>query len=108
MSVSPLTLNGMLQRTNDFSTMKQNEDNKPATEQQMLASHQVEQEQEQAHKVSMLKQKENEGYRYDAKEKGNGSYEGKQKKKQNRKESENANEKVILKGQGGSHFDIKI
>ena len=45
MSVSPLTLNGMLQRTNDFSTMKQNEDNKPATEQQMLASHQVKQEQ---------------------------------------------------------------
>ena len=108
MSVSPLTLNGMLQRTNDFSTMKQNEDNKPATEQQMLASHQVKQEQEQAHKVSMLKQKENEGYRYDAKEKGNGSYTGKHKKKQNREESEKKGEKVILKGQGGSHLDIKI
>lgn len=108
MSVGPLTLNGMLQRTNDYSTLKQNEDNRPITEQHTIANQQVKQEHALTHKVATLKQKENEAYRYDAKEKGNGSYQGKQKKKQNGKETEKASDKVMLKGHGESRFDIKI
>lgn len=108
MSINPLMLNGMVQRTNDFSTIKQNEDNRPVTEQHVITNHQVKQEQELAQKVLTLKQKENEEYRYDAKEKGNGSYEGKHKKKKKQKEPEKSGEKVVLKGQGVSHIDIKI
>ncbi len=107
MSVGPVTLNGMLQRTNDFSTIKQNEDNRPMTEQQVIQSQQVKQEQALARKVVNANQKENEAYRYDAKEKGNGSYGEQKKKKQNPKDSDKAGDKVLNKGQM-SHFDIKI
>lgn len=108
MSVNPLTLNGMLQRTNEFSTIKQNEDNKPGMEQRVITNHQFKQEQESARKVATMEQKENNGYRYDAKEKGNGSYEENQKKKRNKNEKEKSGDKVVLKGQDSIHFDIKI
>ena len=86
MSIRPVVLNGMIQRTQDVGNLKQQEDNRPIVEQQ----------------------KENDGYRYDAKEKGNNEYEGESGRHKKRREEEPENEgKVILKGQG-SHFDIKI
>ena len=80
MSIRPVVLNGMIQRTQDVGNLKQQEDNRPIVD----------------------------GYRYDAKEKGNNEYEGESGRHKKRREEEPENEgKVILKGQG-SHFDIKI
>ena len=36
MSIRPVEFNGMIQRTQDVSTLKQNEDNKPFMEQQNI------------------------------------------------------------------------
>lgn len=105
MSIRPVDLSGMIQRTQDVGTLKQNEDNKPLVEQHNIQVHQQRQEDQLSHKVQSAEEKENEGYRYDAKEKGNGSYEGKQKKRQ--KNSKNVDDKVIVKG-AKSSFDVKI
>ena len=107
MAVSPISFNGMIQRANDVSAMKQNEDAKPGLEQQSIQSKQVKQEHELTHKVLQANQKENERKRYDAKEKGTGAY---QKREQKKKHSDNKSmeDKVAVKGQSSGGFDIKI
>ncbi len=107
MSITPLGLHAMLQRTNDVGIMKQNEDNKPVVEQQNIQTQQVKHEHALTHKVAKTEEKDNDNYRYDAKEKGKGSYQGQQQKKKKGQEEEKNNGKVILKGQTG-HFDMKI
>lgn len=107
MSITPLGFHAMIQRTNDVSVIKQNEDNKPAMEQQNIQTQQVKQEHALTHKVARPEEKENENYRYDAKEKGNGSYQGQEQKKKKRQAETKDTGKVILKGQTSS-FDIKI
>ena len=107
MSIRPVVLNGMIQRTQDVGNLKQQEDNRPIVEQQNIQIEQQKHEDQLTHRVQDP-EKENDGYRYDAKEKGNNEYEGESGRHKKRREEEPENEgKVILKGQG-SHFDIKI
>lgn len=105
MSIRPVDFNGMIQRTQDVSTLKQNEDNRPVVEQQMIFSEELKKTEEKLHQVTHSQEKENAGYRYDAKEKGNGHYEREEQKKKGRKKQKTDN--VFLKGQT-SGFDIKI
>lgn len=105
MSIRPVDLSGMLQRTQDVTTMKQNEDNKPVVEQQFLHTAQIKQEQKMAHKVSKAEEKDNDNYRYDAKEKGSNQYEGSGQKKQKKKKENDG--KIMVKGQTPG-FDVKI
>lgn len=107
MSIRPVVLNGMIQRTQDVGTLKQQEDNKPVVQQHNIEVQQQRQEDHLAHQVQDTEQKENEGYRYDAREKGNNQYEGNRQKKKKREKEENKDGKVILKSQS-SGFDIKI
>lgn len=111
MSISPVVLSGMTQRTQDISNLKQQEDNKPIVQQHNLSVQQEKQADKLTHQVRNPEEKENEGYRYDAKEKGNNQYEGdgnSQKKKKKEPEKEYSKDgKVIFKGQSSS-FDIKI
>ncbi|MBR5127733.1 MAG: hypothetical protein IKU69_04830 [Roseburia sp.] len=107
MSITPLGLNAMIGRTNDIGIIKQNEENKPAVEQQNIQTQQVKQEHDLSHKVARPEKKENEGYRYDAKEKGNGSYQGQGHKRKKGQDEPAEEGKVIVKGQPG-RFDIKI
>ena len=105
MSIRPVDFNGMIQRTQDVSTLKQNEDNRPVVEQQMIFSEEMRKTEEKLHQVTHPQEKENAGYRYDAKEKGNGHYEREEQKKKDRKKQKADN--VFLKGQT-SGFDIKV
>lgn len=111
MTIRPVVLNGMIQRTQDIGNIKQQEDNKPVVQQQNISIQHEKREDALAHQVQNTEEKENQGYRYDAKEKGNNQYEGNgSKKRKRRKESEeelNMDGKVILKSYGSS-FDIKI
>lgn len=106
MSVSPVSLNGMIQRANDVSVIKQNEDTRPELEQHNIQTQQVKQAHELTHKVIRPNQKETPQKQYDAKEKGNGSYQKREQKKRpsDKKTSE---DKVVVKGQS-SGFDMKI
>ena len=94
MSIRPVDISGMIQRTQDVSNIKQNEDNKPIVQQYNIGV-----------QVSSTEKKENEGFRYDAKEKGSNSYEGKREKKGQKKEKKDG--KVLPKTTSGG-FDIKI
>lgn len=109
MSIRPVDLNGMIQKTQDVGNMKQQEDSKPVIQQQNIEIKQQKQEERLAHQVQQSQKKENEGYRYDAKEKGNNSYDGGgRKKKEKKKEQERGQSgSVAVKNQSRS-FDIKI
>ena len=108
MSIRPVDFNGMIQRTQDVSTLKQNEDNRPVVEQQTIFSQEMKKVEQNLHQVVHAREKENAGYRYDAKEKGSNEYEGNGGKKGQKKKKEDQSEgKVIFKGQKSS-FDIKI
>lgn len=105
MAVGPVTINGMIQRTQDVSVLKHQEDNKPVAEQQQIQTHMKAQEQrnlKQVHQADDTRGKESS---YDAKEKGSNEYQGQSKK--NKKSKEKDSGKVILK-QGNVRFDMKI
>lgn len=107
MSIGPVYMNGMIQRTQDLGNIKQQEDNKPMVQQHNIEVQQKKQEDHLLHQVQQSQEKENEGYRYDAKEKGSNSYEGNPKKKKEQKKEQKSDGKVLVKSQMGS-FDVKI
>lgn len=110
MSIRPVDVNGMIQRTQDIGQLKQHEDNKPVIQQHSIEIQQERKEEQLTKRVNDPEGKEKAGYRYDAKEKGNNSYERNQKKKKPQRDSEDEKSedgKVILKGHGSS-FDMKI
>lgn len=107
MSIRPVDLNGMIQRTQDVGNLKQQEDNKPVVQQHNIGIEQKKQEDHLIHQVQHSQEKENGSFRYDAKEKGNNSYEGSGKKKKQQKKEQKPDGKVLRKGYGGS-FDVKI
>ncbi|MCR5032048.1 MAG: hypothetical protein K6A92_04225 [Lachnospiraceae bacterium] len=111
MAINPIELNGTISRLQDYSSMKQNEDQKGALLQNALEQ---EQQKEEAVTLEIVHNKEdvdNEGKRPDAKEKGNGEYSGDGGQKRHGKDKEKEEEvhkskdgKKILMGS----FDIKI
>ena len=105
MTISRVELQGQVTRAQDFTTIKQNEDNKGVVDQtnfQRQFDKTVDNRLRQVHQGDRA---ENEGKKYDAKEKGNGSYCGDGGKNRKREEKEKDG-RVFLKGQGG--FDIKL
>ena len=105
MSVGPVVLNGMIQRTQDVGALKQQEDSRSMVEQQSIQAHMKTQEHRQLNQVNHANNAEEHEKRYDAKEKGSNEYEGQQKKKKKPETKENG--KVVSKQESG-HFDIKI
>lgn len=104
MSIRPVDFNGMIQRTQDVSTLKQNEDNKPLLQQQNIQTQFGKETVRHMQQVTHADDAENQQKRYDAKEKGSNEYVNQQQKKKKEKKKDG---KVIEKsGFGG--FDIKI
>ena len=104
MTIRPVDLNGMVQRSQDVSTIKQQEDAKPLVDQQNIQTHFARQEEHKLKQVVHADDSEEPEFRYDAKEKGNNQYEQKKKKK---KKQANADGQVKVKGMSGG-FDIRI
>lgn len=105
MTISRVEIQGQVTRAQDFTTLKQNEDNKGLVDQsnfQRQFDRNVENKLNQVHQGERT---ENEGKRFDAKEKGNGSYSGDGGSKR-KKEKKGNDGKVILKG--SFSFDVKI
>lgn len=108
MSIRPVDFQGMMQRTQDVSTIKQNEDNQPVVQQQAVYTQETKKIDQRLHQVNDAEEKENGGYQYDAKEKGNGQYEETGGRSSDRKkQSERGRDRVIVKGAPGG-FDMKI
>lgn len=105
MAISPVLFNATVQRAQDVTTMKQNEDNKGMVDQgnfhtqfQKEAGHRL----KQVNHPDDTQKKESSA---DAKEKGNGTYFGDGGGKRKKKEEKEAG-KVVLKG--SNHFDVSI
>lgn len=107
MTISRLELQGQVTRAQDFTTLKQNEDNKGLVDQSNFQRKFDQSVEDRLHQVHQGDKAENEGKRFDAKEKGNGNYAGdggQQRKKEEQDKEKNG--KVLYKGQ--SSFDVKI
>lgn len=104
MSIRPVDFNGMIQRTQDVSAMKQNEDNKPLLQQQNIQTQFSKETVHHLKQVNHANDAENQQKRYDAKEKGSNEYVSQENKKKKEKKKDG---KVIVKS-ASSGFDIKI
>lgn len=105
MSIRPIDFNGMVQRTQDVSTMKQNADNKPVFEQQVLVNKMQKDTQLNMKQVNHGEDAQNHQKKYDAREKGSNEYEGSHNERGKKEEKKEG--KVVKKAAYGS-FDIKI
>lgn len=70
MSIRPVDLSGMIQRTQDIGNIKHAEDSRPVADQYNIEVRQEKQESDLSHKVQDPEQKDNQEFRYDAREKG--------------------------------------
>lgn len=97
-------MSGVVQRSQEISQMKHQENNKPLVDNQNFGQHFSKEIRHHMDSVTDSQKGEKKKEQYDAKKKGNGrEYEkGQQKKREKGKE----NEKAILKSQ--SSFDIRI
>lgn len=105
MTISRIELQGQVTRAQDFTTVKQNEDNKGLVDQSNFQRQFDRTVDNKLRQVNQGEKVENEGKRFDAREKGNGSYSGDGGKKRRQEEKE-SDGKVVLKSQNS--FDIKI
>lgn len=104
--IKPVDLNAAIGRTQDFSQIKQNENNKGMTDQQNFQMHFRKETEHHKNQVISKEDAQHEEYKYDAKEKGNGEYHSKKKKEQKQKKS---SEKIVPKSeQRQQGFDIRI
>ncbi len=104
MAIGPIELNGVISRTQDYATVKHNEDNKGLFHQQAFQSEfkkAIDQKHSQVTQGDDIRKEER---KFDAREKGGNEYTGDGGR--NRKKKENPKGKDIVKG--SSSFDIKI
>ena len=107
MSVHPVHFNGMIQNTQDVSTLRHQEDQKPAVEQQNIQIQKEQKDQSQAQEVQKKKNADNQQKKFDAKEKGSNEYENRRWKKKDKKENlPDGSVKLKMTMSGG--FDIKV
>lgn len=107
MTIRPVVLGGMIQRTDDVGTIKHQEDSKPVVDQQNIQTQVQKEEQQKREQVKQAENSELMDAKYDAKEEGKNQY---RKTKNNKKKQSNntfTEEGVIAKGKSGG-FDIKI
>ncbi|RKJ43550.1 hypothetical protein D7X25_25810 [bacterium 1XD42-8] len=105
MAISPLEMNGMITRTQDYSAMKHNENSKGAIDQNNLQNQFTKTVDQHIKTVHNPDDAQYHQYGYDSKEKGNNEYTGDGGK--NRKKKKEKNEgKVIVKDK--KSFDMKI
>lgn len=105
MAIGPIELQGTIARTQDYSTIKQNEDQKGLIDQGNF-QHQFNKEiNERPHQITHSDNADFHERKFDAREKGDNEYSGDGGRERKRKREEEAG-KVLLKGQ--SSFDVKI
>lgn len=105
MAISRVEIQGQFTRAQDFTTIKQNEDNKGMVDQSNFQKHMERTVDDKLHQVRKGDDTENRGQKFDAKEKGKNAYAGDGGKRRG-KQDKPGEEKVIPKFQGG--FDMKI
>lgn len=106
MSVRPVEISGMIQRTDDVGTIKQQQDNRPMVEQHNLQSVIVKREDDLRHQVLTPEESAKTDTHADAREEGKNAYFSHKKEKKKKTEDTPVN-RVIKKNASGS-FDMKV
>ncbi len=104
MSIRPVEFSGVVQRSQDVSALKQNEDNKSMLQQQNVQTQFAKDTMHHMQQVNHANDSDNPEKKFDAREKGSNEYEGRRNKKKKAKEKNSG--KVSVKTMGG--FDMKI
>lgn len=104
MSIRPVEFSGVVQRSQDVSTVKQNEDNKSMLQQQNVQTQFAKDTTHHMQQVTHANDSDNSQKKFDAREKGSNEYEDRRNRKK-RAEEKNSG-KVSVKTTGG--FDMKI
>lgn len=104
MAIGPVELSGVVGRTQDFSTIKQNEDNRGLVNQTNLHNKFEQKINQNTKTVQEGENADGIHKRFDPSEKGDNEYSGDGGK--NRKKQQEKDGKVVIKNKGG--FDIKI
>ncbi|MEY8515379.1 hypothetical protein AALC25_00355 [Lachnospiraceae bacterium 29-84] len=106
MSIRPVEFSGVVQRSQDMSAVKQNEDNKPMLQQHNVQTHFSKETQHHMQQVNHAHDSDNPKKKFDAKEKGSNEYESRRKKKKKAAGKESS-ETVTPRATFGG-FDMKI
>ena len=90
MPIARIDIMTMAPKTNEATSIKVNQNEKPVKEQVVISDHQQKNIEHNSQQTIRKANADNPAYRYDAKEKGNNAYSnnGKQKKKSNQDEKE--------------------
>ena len=104
MSVRPVDI-GMVQRMNDVSQIKHNENSKPAIDQNNMLNSFNKETMAKAEQVVKKDSTDNNQKKFDASEKGSNNYNGNSSKNKD-KDKEEVEGKVVVKGHEG--FDVTI
>lgn len=104
MAVGPLQMNGIISITQDYSALKQNEDNKGSIQQQAFQNTFEKTVDAKTHQVTQGDNSGRSEGKADAREKGSNEYAGDGGRQ--RQKEKNTNGKVIVKGR--QSFDVKI
>lgn len=104
MSIRPVEFSGVVQRSQDVSTIKQNEDNKSMLQQQNVQTQFAKDTLHHMQQVTHANDSDNPKKKFDAREKGSNEYEDRRNRK--KKAEEKNSGKVSVKTTGG--FDMKI
>ncbi len=99
MAIGPIEMQGQILRTQDFSHIKQQDDQRPEINQTLLQQQMAKTETRQMTRVNSRTDIENQMKNFDAKEKGSNEYHGDGGRKRRQKKEEDG--KVILKGVTG-------
>ena len=105
MSIRPVVMSGMIQRTDDISTIKHQQDNKPMVEQHNLQSQIAKREDKLSHQVMTSEDSAKADTHADAREEGKNKYFF--RKKSQKKTEEQTQDRVVNKTMGGG-FDMKV
>lgn len=103
MAVSPVLMNAVIQRTDDVALLKNQQDHRPAVEQQNLQAQITKKIEHQQHQVIPSEETFQTDTHADAREEGKNSYFRRKKQQEKKTVSKDC---VVKKTSGG--FDIKI
>lgn len=106
MAISLVEMNGAVQRTQDYATVKHNENNRTINDQANFQAQFSKQVEEKSTQVKRGDDAQNPNQRQDAKEKGKNEYFGDGGKRRRKGNDNSRDDKVIRKNSSG--FDMKI
>ena len=106
MAISPLEMNGVFTRSQDFSILKQNEDNKAMLQQSAFQNTMQKTVEKQHSQVQETEKSDTYDRRQDAKEKGKNEYHGDGGSGRRKPENVAPDGRVVRKDAG--HFDFSV